>query len=534
MDFSHRLDVSFRNLLRRLACWLVPLTLGLMLVGPAFAAVRLPGSGLNSVAITGKLDGLGGPGGGPPALAQPMNVRTTARILCAGSALRWPCTTADGTSAVQISWYDISTDDVRTRLERRLEPSGAWTHRQTIDQPITHQYQVYDQGLAADTRYCYRLIAEGSSGETRTSASTCVVTQKSKDLSVTRAQLRVVVANVPDAGTDGQFKVSLTEPIGSLPSGNFTAINTPRDDLEAGSDVTYELNVPGVAAFRDVTRISFGSSSTDSVCVQEIQLILNGNENNGRTPDLGGVVYERFYGSTASTCRWVGGVHGSLVVDHAELRAAPEFALFSGGAQILELGHEEVESRLEALIGTLFYERSDFGWDTDQDQAVSVSAEPGGESIRVHLDFEGFVDGPNPEIDIDFLVTPRFQATASPTVWQLFLDTHDMTADVDFSWWVEVLSGLLDPVCAPAVALAEGRDPFLDCISHLEDYIEDVVEASFDAPSEPATVVLPTGCIEPTVFVEADASIVFGCNAYQRQTTPWTTRFGTFSGSLRR
>ena len=111
------------------------------------------------------------------------------------------------------------------------------------------------------------------------------------------------------------------------------AINTPRDDLEAGPDVTYELNVPGIAAFRDVTRIAMASSSTDEFCLQEVQLILNGNENNGTTPDRGGVVYERFYGTTANTCRLVGGIHGALIVDHAELGGAPAVALADGRAR---------------------------------------------------------------------------------------------------------------------------------------------------------------------------------------------------------
>ncbi|MEZ4334796.1 MAG: hypothetical protein R3F35_23810, partial [Myxococcota bacterium] len=358
MSTSRRVDLSCFSLFVWLACWAIPALVAVLTADPASAATRLIGSGLNSVAITGQLDGLSGAGGGPPALAQPMNVHATARILCAGSPLKPPCVSADGTSAVQIGWYDISTDDVRTRLERRLEPYGTWTLRKTIDQPIESHYQIYDQGLAPDTRYCYRLTAEGSNGETRTSAPACVVTQIANDRPVTRAQLRIVVANVADAGTDGSFKVALTEPHGDLPSGNFTAINTPRDDLERGSDVTYELNVPGVAAFRDVTRISFGSSSTDEVCVEEIQLILNGNENNGITPDRGGVVYERFFGTTASTCRWVGGIHGPLLVDHAALRAAPEFAAFTGGADIVSLGREEIEARLEPLIGTLFYERT--------------------------------------------------------------------------------------------------------------------------------------------------------------------------------
>jgi hypothetical protein len=488
---------------------------------PADAAKVLIGSGGN-VAITGVLVGGGGPGGGtPPALVPPANVRATARVLCTGSPLPANCTAADGSSSAQISWYDISTDDVRTHLERKLEPNGAWSRVQTITGPVTNARSTFDRGLAPDSRYCYRLTAEASDGRAQTSGTTCVVTQVRNDLTVTRAQLRLVVANVSNGGTDGSFRVALNESPFDLPNGNFTAINTPRDDLEAGSDVTYELNVPGLATYRDVTRISFGSSSTDEVCIQEVQLILNGNENRGATIDRGDVLYERFFGSTASTCRWVGGIHGALIVDHAALRAAPEFAAITGGPAILSIGKEEIEARIEPIIGTLFYERTDVAWDPDQSDAVGVTQALGNTSVRIHLDFEGEATGPNPEVDIDFYMTPVFTPTSVPTVWNFDLQVAGLTASVDFSWWVEVLSGLVSPICTPAISIGAGDAGLYDCISSLEGYIESQIEAAFEVPpSETMTISLPLGCIQPSVEVANDASIRFGCAAYQRTTRP--------------
>lgn len=503
---------------------------------PADAAKVLIDSGPGGgVAMTGVLVGGGGPGGGPPALTAPANVRVTARVLCTGSPVPSGCTTSDGTSAAQVAWYDISTDDVRTHLERRLEPSGAWTRVQTIEGPVTYARTTYDRGLAPDSRYCYRLTAEASDGRAQTSGTACVVTQIRNDLPVTRAQLRLVVANVSGGGTDGSFKVALNEGPFDFPNGNFTAINTPRDDLEAGTDVTYELNVPGLAKYRDVTRISFGSSSTDEVCIQEVQLILNGNENRGQTIDAGDVVYERYFGSTASTCRWVGGIHGSLLVDHAALRSAPEFAAITGGPALFSIGKEEIEARIEPIIGTLFYERTDVEWDPDQSDAVGVSQALGGTSVRIHLDFEGEATGPNPEVDIDFYMTPVFTPTTVPTVWNFDLQVAGLTASVDFSWWVEVLSSLVAPVCTAGISVGSGDAGLYDCISSLEDYIETQIEAAFEVPpSETMTISLPAGCIQPTVEVANDASIRFGCGAFQRTTKPLTkgVTAGEFSSSL--
>lgn len=496
---------------------------------PADAAKVMLDSGIGGgVAITGVLVGGGGGGGSAPALTAPANVRVTKRVLCTGSPVPANCTSSDGTSAAQISWYDISTDDVRTHLERRLEPSGAWARVQTIEGPVTYARSTYDRGLAPDTRYCYRLTAEASDGRAQTSSPSCVVTQMRGDRTVTRAQLRLVVANVSGAGTDGSFKVALTESPFDLPNGNFTAINTPRDDLEAGTDVTYELNVPGLATYRDVTRISFGSSSTDEVCIQEVALILNGNENRGFTLDKGDVVYERFFGSTASTCRWVGGIHGALVVDHAALRAAPEFSAVTGGSLLTSIGAEEIEARIEPIIGTLFYERTDVEWDPDQSDAVGVYSALGNTSVRVHLDLEGEATGPNPEVDIDFYLTPVFTPTSNPTVWNFDLQVAGLTAAVDFSWWVEVLSGLVSPICTPAISVGAWDAGLYDCISSLEDYIESQIEAAFEVPpTDTMTIALPAGCIEPFVEVAGDASIRFSCAAYQRTTPPIKTSVTT-------
>ncbi|MBY0398760.1 fibronectin type III domain-containing protein, partial [Myxococcota bacterium] len=496
---------------------------------PADAAKVLIGSGGNP-ATTGVLVGGGGGVGGPPALTAPGSVRITSRVLCVGSPVPAPCSSSNGASSAQISWYDVSTDDVRTHLERRREPNGSWARVQTIEGPVTYGRKVYDRGLAPDSRYCYRLTAEASDGRAATSGTACVVTQVANDLPVTRAQLRLVVANVSGGGTDGSFTVALNERPFDLPNGNFTTINTPRDDLEAGTDVTYEMNVPGLATYRDVTRISFGSSSTDEVCIQEVQLILNGNENRGGTTDQGDVLYERFFGTTASTCRWVGGIRGPLVVDHAALRAAPEFASITGGPPILSIGKEEIEARIEPIIGTLFYERTDVEWDPDQTDAVGVSSALAGTSLRIHLDFEGEATGPNPEVDIDFYMTPVFTPTSVPTIWNFDLQVAGLTASVDFSWWAEVLSSLVAPLCTAGISIGSRDAGLYDCISSLENYIESQIEAGFEVPpSEKMTIRLPFGCIQPTVEVANDASVLFGCAAFERTTTPSTK--GVISGA---
>lgn len=167
-------------------------------------------------------------------------------------------------------------------------------------------------------------------------------------------------------------------------------------------------------------------------------------------------------------------------------------------------------AHLEPIIGMLLWERQDISWDSDQSCAVSVTHAADGQgrdALHVHLDLEGLIEGPNPEVHVDLLITPFLNPPNSANVWNFVLERSDLSTNVDFSWWVSVPSGLTDPICAPAVALAKGTDPVLDCISELENYIEDRIEDSFDAPSKSMAITLPDGCIEPEVNIASDVSV---------------------------
>jgi len=506
---------------------LTTLALVVLTSAPAAALVNLS-------PITSGTGTIGGTYTSTPIFTQPLNVRTVARQLCDRLPVPPTCPAADGTSTATIAWYDKSTTDVQTLVERQLDPNGLWSVRRTITGPVTGDRSIVDTGLAPDRRYCYRVTVKDAAGASRTSSSTCVVTQKAGDVPVTRAQLRVVLANVSGAGTDGWVSVALTEPPGNLPTGNFTGINTARDDFEVGPNDTYELNVGGVSSFRDITRISIASGSTDAFCVQRLQLIVNNNENNGITPNSGTVVYDKFYGTAANTCRWAGSTYGPLVVSHSELRSQTPFVTYAGAQPPSSIGPDEMESRLESIIGTLFWNRNDVAWDSDQTHAVTVTGvDDDIETVHVHLDFESLNEGPNPEVDIDFDVSLSFEPTASPNVWTLVFDTHNLRADVDFAWWTEVLSSLVYPVCNFPVAAATGTDPFLDCISHLEQYIEEKIESSFNGRSDRMPVTLPPGCTKPFVNVAGDDSIRFTCDGSASLTSGTAMTF-TLGGTLSR
>ncbi|MEZ4331098.1 MAG: hypothetical protein R3F35_05070 [Myxococcota bacterium] len=513
MSHLDRLGLVGRRLLGPFGALLLAGLLGLS-AGSAQALIRSLATASRTVSQTGVVTVPGG-GGTAPALATPAHVRTLSRALCAGARLPAACNAHDGSSVVEIGWYDVSTDDVSSFLERRREPDGAWELRQRVDAPIAYQMSLTDTGLLPDTRYCYRVTVVGRTGTRLVSIPTCVVTQQVDDLAVTRAQLRVVIADVADAGTDGFVSLALTDPFPNLPTGNFTSLDTPRDDLERGSDVVYELNVRGVDTLRDVTRISLASGSTDEFCVERMQLILNDNENDGLTPASGTVVFDRFFGAAASRCRWVGGIHGPLVIAHGELRAAPGFNAFDGGAAITAIGRSEVQARLEALFGTMLFQRFDVFWGSHESEPVAIEAS--GDSLEVEVDLEAEVEGPNPDLLVRFTLKPSFTPTDVPNVWNFHLATQGLSTTTEYGWLVARLASILDPVCIAVENVAAGSWPPSQhdrCIEELQDYIASSLDVSFDDPATSTVISMPAGCTLPVARVDADAGIHFECEAF--------------------
>jgi hypothetical protein len=399
-------------------------------------------------------------------------------------------------SDVVLRWADYSEQDASTLVERQLE-GGTWTAIYMFNTALEGDVSYTDSHLQPDTRYCYRVTVFSGAGHQARTSPHCVVTQKRNDFPVWRVQLRVRVASVTDAGTDRPFGVALNGGLDDIPKGNWTGINYGIDDFEKGSDFTYDLTQQGITTLRDITKLSFGTSYVDdAVCLRQIQLLVNG-----------AVAFDRSF----STCKWVGGAKHplSLTIPLTELRANTRFANFVQPTPSVVVPPAEIESRIESTIGSLLWESTDVKWGEISGRAVEVSRQAD-RAIHVDLDLEGIADNfPNPEVDVDFDVEVGFVQTGGG--WELRLDPTNLNVNVDFSWWAEELSGLLDPICAPAVAIAEGRDPLLDCISELEDYIEGEVEAGFSPQSQRVKVSLPAGCNIPDVFVSSDGSLRFSC-----------------------
>jgi hypothetical protein len=403
--------------------------------------------------------------------------------------------TTTGLSDVTVRWKDNSPADTSTVIER-ANAAGVWSTLTTLPGALTGDQSYVDRNLPADSEWCYRIRVRGANNAEVVTLPRCVVTQMKNDIGVFRAQLRIRVANVSGGGTDGRVAVSLQGGPFDTPTGSYTGLKTAIDDLEAGTDVIYDLIQEGITTLRDITRIGIYTGSTDAFCVSQIQLIVNTK-----------VAFDRTWGD--STCKWVDG-YNAIFVSHTELRASPLFTGFQSPIMSPVVETEELESRLEAIVGTLIFERLDVDW---RSPGVVVSR-LSDSAIRanIYLDSTGFG---GPSIDLVFDVEVAFNLSGN--AWELSFVPVNFRSSVDFPWWAEALASIIEPLCAPAVAIS--GETFQTCMTHLEEHIAKQIKKGFELPSKRIPVSLPANCMTPDVTVLSDGALSFSCAAMRTTTT---------------
>jgi len=301
-------------------------------------------------------------------------------------------------------------------------------------------------------------------------------------------RLNLQSADVTDAGTDDKVGVSLNDTWW----GNFTGLSYSHDDLERNSTFKYDLGFRNLGALHDIANVTIKKYGSDGLCLRSFQLLLDEVS-----------VFSRTFGNTSSTCRWLDGsseTTGQFHVSHAELRATPAFVNWQPAGSLF-VPQEEIEERLEGIMGSLIWNNDDVKWGKIYGEAVSVSAHPTlAQEIVVDYDLEGVGFGPNPEVDIDLHLRVEFLPAGGG--WQLSFASTYFAANVDFSWWAEVIISLGTIVCGPVTGQ--------DCVGLLEDHIEEQIEASFGGFSQAFDV--ETGpCPSPQVDVTSDGSLEFFC-----------------------
>ncbi|HEU0031186.1 MAG TPA: hypothetical protein VFQ53_11175 [Kofleriaceae bacterium] len=436
-----------------------------------------------------------------------------------GGTLDAPEITATARTASSLSvQFPSSSWWTSTALQRRPVTSTTWTTIASFAGGYTGTRAWTDGGRAADAIYCYRTrISDGTT--TAYSAERCALTlPATSSPRVNRLQLRLVIADIADAGTGDNVGVNLSEML--LPGYNHTGLDYAPvktssiypynfvDDFKRGRDFTYDLDLGSVATLHDISEIKLHKYGTDGMCVQQFQLLVNGR-----------VAYDRNFGS--ATCQWIDGDDGhqpTFTVTHAQLRAAPQFATYAspvpplyvcpvaGGGWCMTIPRSELESRIEGMVGNKIWISDDLYWSSSQvygPRAVEVS-QGDASTLRVDLDLAGNVPyAPDPEVDIDFDIGVSFEPAGGG--YDLILDVKNLHVATDFAWWAEALGVLFTPFCGSG-------STEIGCAGAVEDTISAAVSDGFDVQSQRIPMGTSGFCTAPPfAIVQSDGSLMLGC-----------------------
>ncbi len=240
----------------------------------------------------------------------------------------------------------------------------------------------------------------------------------SEDTSIWRAQLRMVVADVDDAGTDDSVKVQLND-------GHQTWLDYGRDDFQRDSDFTYDLVLTNLAKLDDIKYLRITKEGTDGLCLKSFELLVNGKR-----------IYSQNLAVGRVPCRWLDGDDGhapSLTVARQTLRAHTLWQQYTQPFPPLVIPREELESRIESILGDKLHGTKLY-WGHISGRAVEVTRK---DDHTVHVDLDLAYDLDNwfdPEVDVDL------DMGLACSSGKISLTGSNVQVHVDANWVTDVLS----------------------------------------------------------------------------------------------
>lgn len=410
----------------------------------------------------------------------------------------------DTSSTVQ---FVVNSGWTSYALQKRA-PAGAWATATSTGLVVSGNTRKYvDGGRTPDTVRCYRLRATNAWG-TRYGAERCSLTLPppgGSNPAVNRLQLEVKVANISEAQTGSAIGVHLNRL--AQPGYSFNGLNpAPRFDINAppwflvdsfarGRTFRYELESGGIKNLRDITEINLTNFGSDAVCIESITLFVNG-----------GRAYVKNFGP--STCAWIESEAGSalpraITVSLAELRAASSFVNFIPPGRAPWLEQDELERRIEGIVGNVIFNSSDVDWGYLVNYDAVGTAATGPNTVHTNLDLEVLAPNwPNPALDVQFDLTFAFvRDPVVPGTWDLEVRAQNLVSSTSNTWWSNVLS----PLCAAEWVLGGTAQT---CTTRIDSAVQTALDRSLGnlARAMPLTTdaeLAQRNCTVPLVTVSA-------------------------------
>lgn len=386
-------------------------------------------------------------------------------------------------NTIAITWRNIiSQADANVVLRR--EDDGPWENIAELD--VLSEWQSYTDttNLQPDRLYCYRIRVRNEFGP-RTSSignQACGYTRDGNDLTVSRAQLRIRLADITNAGSDDSISVRLNSPLSVYspwgnntwldygPDYNMIGMNLQiSDDFDRGREFTYDLNLSSLSELSDINMISIKKEGTNDIAIAELALLVNGV-----------LVFDKFFGETASTAEWV---EEYFTINHGELRAHNNWPT-SFPFPSFQISNQELVERLEGIIGHEIH-GTNLYWGGFHDADWIEVSYANDSTLHVDVVLKAEVIGLNPDAKIEFDF--NIAIACSDTSASLMITTSNLKIDVDFSLLADILS--------------------FGIVEAFDDNIKRAIRAGWPAIEE--TIDFSTGGICPIVEVDQEGNLNF-------------------------
>lgn len=213
-----------------------------------------------------------------------------------------------------------------------------------------------------------------------------------EDITLYRIQLRLTTGRGNDAGTDQGVYVQFN------PSDEQFFMSRGIDNYEEGHTDTYDILSSVVQKVKDIKFMKFGIKGSDGWCLKKVELFLNDND----FP-----VYTKTYAGRGQCMD----NNASFTISGSELRRNSGWAYTSNHLDMWKapamISKDMIRSLVECSIGNQLNHRTGFGWgtksgiDTRWGDVVEMNR-VNDHTLHFDLDLQRFLNGPNPEVDIDF------------------------------------------------------------------------------------------------------------------------------------
>jgi hypothetical protein len=208
--------------------------------------------------------------------------------------------------------------------------------------------------------------------------------------SVSRVQIHLVTANIPNTGTDDtddavEVLLNSAYTSVSIPALNHTWVDSPRADFQRGADELFDLSTDHLSDMGDIQIISIQKSGGDARCLAGFDLIVNDQFATSGF-DQANVLFSQSFANQPGGCLWLTNntpTSNIFTVDFSQLRAAPGWYTFNPPPlPVIHIG--EVKSVLESRFGDSFHSSGAYWGSAGR---VNVTPKPGQNAFHVDTYF---------------------------------------------------------------------------------------------------------------------------------------------------